>query len=302
MHGLDVSISELIALAAQAQQVRYPPKAYTTRAGLHQSKIRGRGMDFSEARNYQAGDEVRHMEWRMTARTGRPHVKVYQEERERPVLLVVDFNPSMFFGTKIAFKSVIAARLAAILAWTVSQQGDRVGGLLYSPSTHQEFTPRARRAGILPLLAGLSHFSQARHMPNTEGAAAFNQALIRMQRLLKPGSTVVVISDFYHWHTDHERLLARLSHHHDLLAYHICDPLELVPPPPQCYGMTNGHDDILVDTSLDSVRFGYQFYCDQRIKTLQQSMQRIPMQYVQVVGDQHLPLLVKQTFPQRLGV
>ena len=299
--GLAVTLAELIALAALAQRVQYPPKGYAARIGLHQSRLRGRGMDFSEARNYQAGDEVRHMEWRMTARTGRPHVKVYHEERERPVFLVVDFCPSMFFGTRVAYKSVIAARLAAILAWTASQQGDRVGGLLYAPTAHREFTPRTRRAGVLPFLAGLSHYSQASHAMKDSGTHAFEQALIRIQRLVKPGSIVVVISDFYHWQDRHERLLRRLSGHHDLLAYHICDPLELGPPLPQVYGMSDGQNDVLIDTSIDSVRFGYQFYCEQRITNVMQQMQRIPMQYAQVTGDMNLGLLVKQTFPQRLG-
>lgn len=299
--GLAVSVAELIALAGQAQRVRYPPSGYAARIGQHQSRLRGRGMDFSEARNYQAGDEVRHMEWRMTARTGRPHVKVYQEERERPVLLMVDFSPSMYFGTRIAFKSVVAARLAAILAWTAAQQGDRVGGLLSAPIAHQEFTPRTRRAGVLPFLAGLSRYSHAHQPTHETGKQAFDQALTRIQRLLKPGSIVVIISDFYHWQDSHERLLRRLSGHHDLLAYHICDPLELAPPLPQLYGMTDGTTDILVDTSLDNVRFGYQFYCEQRITTLTQQMQRIPMQYSQVTSAMNLALLVKQTFPQRLG-
>lgn len=301
MQGLAVSVAELIALAGQAQRVHYPPKGYSARAGLHQSRVRGRGMDFSEARNYQAGDEVRHMEWRMTARTGRPHVKVYHEERERPVLLLVDFSPSMFFGTRVAFKSVIAARLAAILAWTAARQGDRVGGLLCAPHEHQEFTPRTRRAGVLPFLAGLSHFSQNNKDTFDAGKQAFDQALGRIQRLLKPGSIVVLISDFYHWQESHERLLKRLSAHNDLLAYHICDPLELAPPPPQLYGMTDGKHDLLIDTSLDSVRFGYQFYCEHRISHLKQQMQRIPMQYTQITSEMNLPLLVKQTFPQRLG-
>lgn len=301
MQGLAVSVAELIALAGQAQRVHYPPKGYSARTGLHQSRVRGRGMDFSEARNYQAGDEVRHMEWRMTARTGRPHVKVYHEERERPVLLLVDFSPSMFFGTRVAFKSVIAARLAAILAWTAARQGDRVGGLLCALNEHQEFTPRTRRAGVLPFLAGLSHFSQNNQNTFDQGKQAFDQALGRIQRLLRPGSIVVLISDFYHWQDSHERLLKRLSAHNDLLAYHICDPLELAPPPPQLYGMTDGKHDLLVDTSLDSVRFGYQFYCEHRISHLKQQMQRIPMQYTQITSDMNIPLLVKQTFPQRLG-
>lgn len=300
MHeGLAVSVTELIALAAQAQRVRYPPKGFASRIGPHESRIRGRGMDFSEARNYQAGDEVRHMEWRMTARTGRPHVKVYQEERERPVLLLVDFNSSMFFGTKIAFKSVIAARLAAILAWTAAQQGDRVGGWLYTATEHQAFTPRTRRAGVLPLLNGLSQYSE-KPRNNKDTGQALEQALTRIHRLLKPGSIVVLISDFYHWHASHERLLMHLAGHHDLLAYHICDPLELGPPPPQLYGMTDGDTDVLIDTSLDSVRFGYQFYCEQRITTLKQQLHRIPMQYAQVTAEMNLASLVKQTFPQRL--
>lgn len=300
MHeGLAVSVTELIALAAQAQRVRYPPKGFASRIGPHESRIRGRGMDFSEARNYQAGDEVRHMEWRMTARTGRPHVKVYQEERERPVLLLVDFNSSMFFGTKIAFKSVIAARLAAILAWTAAQQGDRVGGWLYTATEHQAFTPRTRRAGVLPLLNGLSQYSE-KPRNNKDTGQALEQALTRIHRLLKPGSIVVLISDFYHWHASHERLLMHLAGHHDLLAYHICDPLELNPPPPQLYGMTDGDTDLLIDTSLDSVRFGYQFYCEQRITTLKQQLHRIPMQYAQVTAEMNLASLVKQTFPQRL--
>ena len=300
MQGLAVSVDELIALAAQAQRVHYPPKGFGVRAGLHQSRIRGRGMDFSEARNYQAGDEVRHMEWRMTARTGRPHVKVYHEERERPVLLVVDFSPSMFFGTRVAFKSVIAARLAAILAWTASQQGDRVGGLLCAAKDHQEFTPRARRAGVLPFLAGLSRFSQQNPHTFKAGQWGFDQALNRIQRLLKPGSIVVLISDFYHWEESHERLLNRFSAHNNLLAYHVCDPLELSPPPPQMYGISDGKHDLLLDTSLDSVRFGYQFYCEQQIVRLKQSLQRINMQYTQITSEMNMPLLVKQTFPQRL--
>jgi uncharacterized protein (DUF58 family) len=298
--GLTVTVTELIALAAQAQLVRYPPKGHAGRIGQHQSRLRGRGMDFSEARNYQAGDEVRHMEWRMTARTGRPHVKVYQEERERPVLLLVDFSPSMFFGTKVAFKSVIAARLAAILAWTAAQQGDRVGGLVFNPSAHQAFTPRTRRAGVLPFLAGLSHYAQ-KSLSKDDHGEAFERALTQVQRLLKPGSIMVVISDFYQWQDKHERLLQRLAGHHDLLGYHICDPLELAPPPPQLYGMTDGHSDVLVDTSLDTVRFGYQFYCEQRVTTLQQRMQKTTMQYTQVTGAMNLALVVKQTFPQRLG-
>ena len=298
--GLAVTVAELIALAAQAQRVVYPPRGYAARTGPHHSRLRGRGMDFSEARNYQAGDDVRHMEWRMTARTGRPHVKVYHEERERPLMLVVDFSPSMFFGTRVAFKSVIAARLAAIIAWTAALHGDRVGGLLYSPDAQQSFTPRGRHAGVLPFLAGLSHYSQAQPSDYNTTPQIMDNAITQIQRLLKPGTMIVLISDFYLWQDHHEPLWRRLSGHHDLLGYLICDPLELGPPVPQAYGMSNGSNDLLVDTSMTNVRQGYQAYCQQRIKRLTQQLHRIPMPLTQVSTETNLGLLVKHSFPQRL--
>jgi uncharacterized protein (DUF58 family) len=299
MDGLSVSIAELLVLAGSAQRVRCPPEGYAVRPGLHRSKVRGRGMDFAEARNYQAGDEIRHMEWRVTARTGRPHVKVYQEERERPVLLLVDFNSSMFFGTRVAYKTVVAARLAAILAWTAAKQGDRVGGLVYSADSHQECTPRTRQSGVLPLLASLSAYSQQPGARQAENPNSFNQALLRAQRLVKPGSILVLISDFYHVDEQSERLLNRLRAHNDILAYHICDPLELAPPAPQRYAMTDGESDLVIDTTVDDTRVHYQSYCGQRIARLQAQLQRSQIQYVQVTAQMNLASLVKQTFPSR---
>lgn len=158
--GVIAELNELIDLRRYAQSIRYQPEGRAIRAGNHLSKLRGRGMDFAEVRNYQAGDEIRHMEWRVTARTGRPHVKIYQEERERPVVILADFNPSMIFGTRVAFKSVVAARLAAMLVWTVIKQGDRVGGVFFSATEHSEFTPRGRDSGALPMLAALSQYTE----------------------------------------------------------------------------------------------------------------------------------------------
>lgn len=301
MDGLFVTLSDLIALQRYAQTVKYPPEGYSMRPGQHKSKLRGRGMDFAEARNYQAGDEIRHMEWRVTARTGRPHVKVYQEERERPVVILTDFNSSMYFGTRIAFKSVVAARLAAVLAWTAAKQGDRVGGFLFSAQTHHEFTPRSRQTGVLPLLASLSQYTQhdGVNSVNSSDPRSFSHALLRMRRVAKPGSILVLISDFYHIDEDTEQHLSRLRSHNDVLAYHICDPLELAPPPPQQYAMTDGQHELLVDTTLDSVRFGYQFYCEQRISSLRAQLKRLQIQYIQVTAETNLPVLVKQTFPRR---
>ena len=252
-NGVVAELTELILLQRQASRVGYHAEASAARSGHHLSKLRGRGMHFSEARNYQAGDEIRHMEWRVTARTGRPHVKVYQEEREQPVVILTDFNPSMYFGTRVAFKSVVAARLAALIAWTAAKQGDRVGGILCSALAHHEFTPRSRQAGVLPLLASLSRYtqetqSQSERVPD---ARSLSHALLRLRRVAKPGSILVLISDFYTMDAESEQHLSRLCQHNDVLAYHICDPLELAPPKPAQYAITNGQDDDIV---LDEIR------------------------------------------------
>lgn len=302
-NGVVTELAELIALQRYAQRVRYQPDGFAARAGNHLSKVRGRGMDFSEARNYQAGDEIRHMEWRVTARTGRPHVKVYQEERERPVVILTDFNPSMYFGTRIAFKSAVAARLAALIAWTAAKQGDRVGGLVFSAVAHHEFTPRARQVGVLPLLSALSHYTSELNPTSTRmpDARALSHALLRLRRVAKPGSIVVLISDFYNMDSESEQHLSRLSNHNDILAYHVCDPLELAPPKPAQYAITDGTQDVLLDTTLDAVRFSYQFYCEQRVTDLRAQFKRLQIQYVQLTAQTDLPQLVRHTFPRRTG-
>lgn len=299
MDGVCVTLSELISIQRFANKVQYPPEGYALRPGQHKSKLRGRGIDFSEARNYQAGDEIRHMEWRVTARTGRPHVKVYHEERERPIVIFVDFNPSMYFGTQVAFKSVVASRLAALLAWTAAKQGDRVGSFLFSNDKHHEFVPRSRQTGVLPILSKICQYSADYKQKNFKTSREFSHALRRMRRVAKPGSVIVLISDFYNIDENTERHLNNLRSHNDILAYHICDPLELLPPKPGQYAISNGEKDLLLDTSLDSIRFDYQFLFEERIHKVQNLLKRLQIQCVQVTAEQDLPLLVRQTFPRR---
>lgn len=296
--GIRVEVNELIALQRYVRRASYQHESCrAVRAGNHLSRIRGRGMDFAEVRNYQAGDEIRHMEWRVTARTGRPHVKLYQEERERPVVILTDFNPSMYFGTRFAFKSVTAARLAALIAWTAVKQGDRVGGLLFSAERHNEFSPRSREAGVLSLLASLSHYTYGGY--NDTLPKPLSEVLMRVRRVIRPGSILVLISDFYNTDEDCEQHLSRLRANNDVLAYQICDPLELTPPKPQQYAMTNGREELLIDTTITQVAEAYQGYCDHRMATLQAQFKRLGIQYVQLTARDDLPTLVRQTFPRR---
>jgi len=228
--GTIATLPELIALEGLVQNKRLAARGSASQIGHRETRLRGRGMDFAEVRNYQAGDEIRHMEWRSTARTGRPHIKLYQEERERPVVLLVDFNPSMHFGTRGVFKSVLAARLAALLAWIAIAEGDRVGSFLFSGEHHNERLPQNRHKGVLPLLSSLSHYTSTLHHTPDITPRPLNDVLLRLKRVLKPGSLLILISDFYSLNDDSEPLLSRFKKHNDLIAYHIADSLELTSP------------------------------------------------------------------------
>lgn len=298
-NGVIAQLDELIDFRRYALMTSYHPQGKGARAGGHLSKFRGRGMDFSEARHYQAGDEVRHMEWRVTARTGRPHVKIFQEERERPVVLLVDFNPSMHFGTRHAFKSVVAARLASLLAWMTVQQGDRIGGLFFSARQHSEFMPRARERAVLPMLSSLSHYTQESAMNDETPARPLSDALLRVRRVVRPGSTIVLISDLYTFDEECIAHLARLRAHNEVLVYHISDPVELALPKSHCYGVTDGKTPFVFNTHSATLQAAYSNYCTQRLHQLEAQCRQAQSDYLSLTTATDLPLLVRRTFLRR---
>lgn len=231
--GVSVPVEELIRLQGEVVGRGFVSSRPVTAplAGGYLSPFRGRGVEFEETRVYLPGDDVRNLDWRVTARTGVPHTKLFREERERPVFLVLDLNPSMAFGTRRAFKSVTAARAAAILAWSAVHHGDRVGGLLFGTEPLLHLRPAARHKGVLPLLHAIS-----RHLPGPPGGPPsrppypLGQALERLRRLARPGSLHFVISDCHTWDDSAEQELNRLHRHHDLALLWIHDPLEAALP------------------------------------------------------------------------
>ncbi len=245
--GVSVNLDELVALRQMARQLDITPrgKVLATRSGGHLSRFRGRGMEFDESRVYQPGDDVRNMDWRVTARAGVAHIKQYREERERPVWLAVDLGPSMRFGTRVAFKSVQAARAAALLAWSAADRGDRVGGLVFDESRHFERRPVARTRGLLPMLKALSEAP----LPGEEGGFKnFHAAAGQLTQLVRPGSLVFMISDFSGLGERAASWLGQLSAGSELVLVHVYDPLEASAPPPGLYPVTDGSRRALLDT------------------------------------------------------
>jgi len=298
MQALGVPLDELIALRRYASEYQYKPRSEAQRSGSWLSPTRGRGMDFAEVRNYQAGDEIRHMEWRVTARTGRPHVKLYQEERERPVILLSDFNPSMYFGTRLALKSQTAARLAALIAWTAAKEGDRVGGIIFSDARHDEYLPRGRERGVLPYLSGLAQYSE-KIPEDFHQSQPLSAILMRSRRVIRPGSTIAIISDGYYCDEDSERHLRRLCQHNLVILYQVCDPIELQPPPPGSYVMSNGKEEVVVDNRHRSVQDLWQDSCVQRQQQLAHLCKRLMIQHSIVQTGDDLAKTVWQSFPRR---
>lgn len=226
--GIRASLAELVALRARSAELAAPRKRSADRAaGPTVSAFRGRGMEYAESRPYAAGDDVRHIDWRVTARTGRAHSKVFQAERDRVTMLVVDRAPRMYFGTRTRLKSTQAARLAATLAWAAFAEGDRLAACAGS-----ELVPPSRgRSGVLHVLGALSRWSDA-PATATGGAAAgsLDAALQAAARVLHPGSHVLLLADPRSITASLERPLAQLAAHGDVVVGLVCDALEIDPP------------------------------------------------------------------------
>jgi uncharacterized protein (DUF58 family) len=227
-------------------------------AGGHQSAFRGRGMEYHESRPYQPGDDIRSIDWRVTARSGQTHTKIYREERERPVLLWLDLSRSMFFGTQVCFKAVLASKLAALLAWSSVQHGDRLGYLVFSERQHLEFRPTRGRRAALQFIQQLATHSawDMQQVGGSEQNAGLN-ALRRLRQVTRPGSLLVLLSDFRFLDDDCRGQLVELARHNDIVMIHTYDPLECVLPPPGRYRVTDGEDSIELDTASAAVRARY---------------------------------------------
>jgi len=287
------SLKQLMALRWSVRNLSLPKakRASRPQSGLHHSRFRGRGMEFSEVRMYQPGDDVRSIDWRVTARRQKPHTKLFNEERERPLLIVCDQSQSQFFGSHLTFKSVRAAETAALFAWTALDHNDRVGGIVFSEKGHQEVKPSRNRKSIMRLLNGISDFNQALNItePMTEPPFEFNDALIETIRLAKPGTLLVIISDFRHIDGDSEKLLTKLAKHNELLMLRTSDPIEEQLPPPGFYPVSNGNETLVIDSQSIDARQNYARWAEKQKEDLVSLCARLKAHYLDV-STQEAPI------------
>lgn len=245
-----VSVPQLVRLNRSAALLSLSSgRVYARQSGDYQSPFKGRGMEFDESRLYQAGDDIRSINWKITARTGKPHTKLFREERERPMFVWVDLRAPMFFATRGRYKSVIAARLAGLVAWSAHQHGDRVGGVIFSDKSHHELKPQRGKSSVLRLInhiAGHPAWRGENHEGEDERSGA--KALIRLRRVVRPGSLVFLMSDFRNLDDGSLLQISRMSRHNEVALIFIYDRLESMLPAPGRYRVSNGTDEVLLDT------------------------------------------------------
>jgi uncharacterized protein (DUF58 family) len=223
--GIAPTLQELVGLRALAFGRRQARRGRHGISGHALSPLRGRGMEYAESREYAIGDDARHIDWRLTARSGRPHTKLFQAERERLTLVVADTASTMYFGTRVRFKSVQAARAGAIAAWAALRDGDRVAALRGS-QREAPIPPAAGPRGALRVLDALVRW----YARPPEDDAGLGVALDHAARVLRPGSRLVVLADPASIATIEAHRWPAFALHHDTTVLLLVDPLERDPP------------------------------------------------------------------------
>jgi len=254
---IQVDLAHLRALEGRAKALSFLPRqpARSVLNGRHASRLRGRGLNFEELRGYLPGDDVRSIDWKVTARTGEPHVRVYTEERDRPALIVVDQRMSMFFGSRHNMKSVTAAEVAALAAFRILDQGDRVGGIIFGDDDIVEIRPqRSRRATDQVLIAIAEANARLHAKAPTVNPIPLNRPLEAVGRIAKRDHLVVVISDFDGIDERTKTLLGGLARHNDVVLGLVTDPMAQDMPEDLRLVISDGELQAEIDTRSGTVR------------------------------------------------
>ena len=293
--GVYASLRELVALQFKARGFSFLPRqpVQSLLAGRHASRLRGRGLNFEELRRYQPGDDIRQIDWKVTLRTRKTHSRVYTEERERTVLLLVDQRLTMFFGSVRNMKSVTAAEAAALAAWRVISQKDRVGALVFNDSEVAEVRPQRSTSTVMRILQAIVLQNQALAIgPGREPKAGmFNETLRRAERLVKHDGLVCIISDGYGHDEESRRILTRMAEHNDVLFAFVFDPLEAELPEAGPLVFGDGLRQLEVDTGKRGLREKFQgdfaqSRADGRKFLLQRETPVLPLSTAEGVAEQ----------------
>ena len=278
-----IELEEMIGLKRAGESFDLTTiRARAISSGGHLSPFKGRGVEFDEARPYEPGDDLRTIDWRVTARTGKPYTKVFREERDRPVIVWADMREPMLFATQGVYKAVQVARTAALIAWSTVAHSDRFGGLIFSETEHVELRPRLGRRAALHLLKVLSQEKiWSRGQSQDAKLQHAEHALARLMRVARPGSLIFLLSDFRDLSLKFETQLRQLARHCDLFLVHFFDPVEKDLPPPGRYRVKLGTRTMAIDTDSPLIRRGYRKQFEQRQKKLRDIARSVGIHFLE---------------------
>lgn len=301
-NGAYVDLSSLLRVRFAAQDLRlFVKRAVKSQLnGAERTRFRGRGMDFEEVRLYQAGDDVRSIDWRVTARTQVPHTKLYREERERPVFVLVDQRAPMFFGSQRCFKSVLAAHIAANLAWAALNNSDRIGGLIFGDTAQRDIRPRRSKHAVLELLHQLQEFNQQLQSPIAAPNGKSLSALLNdARRIAKPGCALFIVSDFHDYDHSGEQQLFELARHTDVTLIHVFDPLEKQLQSNTRLTVSDGSARLQLPTDEMHFQQAYQTAYSSRLEFLTRSTKRLAIPLLSYATTDNLQQLLRERFAAR---
>jgi uncharacterized protein (DUF58 family) len=290
-----VELTDLLKLRYQAQGFSYLPRQpiHSLLSGMHASRLRGRGLNFEEIRGYLPGDDIRNIDWKVTARLGKPHTRVYTEERDRPALLLVDQRLNMFFGSTASTKSATAAEAAAASAWRVLSVGDRPGALVFDDATIDSVRPHRSETRVLELLNVVLGKNRALRVdagiePN---AAQLNEVLRVASAQATHDYLVCLISDLDGADDETARLMTRLAEHNDVMVLFIYDPLETELPETGKLVVSDGDLQLQVDAADAELRTKFREDFDERLESarsllLKRQVPVLPISTVRPVIEQ----------------
>ena len=292
-----INLKNLVDLAKSATALNLQQtNARAAQSGNYLSKLKGRGMVYDETRLYQPGDDVRRIDWRVTARTDKPHSKIFREERERPLFISVDYRPAMVFATRGVFKSVQAARLAGLLGWAALKRGDRIGGQIFGDAGCQELKPHNGKSALLHFFSALVNPSY-----NLVPDISLDKVLARLMHHAHPGSQVFILSDFRGLNAAAEHHLANLGRHCDVILVQIHDPLESHLPVMGRFRFTDSLREVVIDSGDSRRLLEYQQRFQNRQNYLQQLSRKLRMTWLTCATDAPYPFGTGSLVPFRAG-
>ena len=265
-------LDSLIALEYKSRglSLRHNQPVRSLLFGRRSSHVRGRGLDFEELRNYVPGDDVRSIDWRVTARTQKPYIRVYSEERDRPTMLVVDQRINMFFGSRRSMKSVVAAEVAALAAWRVFTEGDRVGAFVFNDTAIEHVRMHRSRATVLRILDRIATLNKQLRSDATAPAAPekLNEVLDKVARLCHHDALILIASDFDGADAKTRDLLLHLSQSNDVICALAYDPLAVQALTSQQLVVSNATLQVELRLNEQKVREGLRSASDERLRNV----------------------------------